>query len=733
MNQLLAVNTFRFAGTTMAAPPVTSRTVVASAPAINSVVLANPNLVAALIDTRPPLPASLPLMSSQNGNLFVDRNDASLHWHLPEFTLADDIDSGFAFTASQSGQDGSGNPFNTARLTLRMQKSKPADVVRFSQENPGAQLKEIPLAEMSAILTSIFTGESGQAQQRTFPATIQDTGNGDFLLIFDGSILGPSVIGLYQDLTLFGKAVISLTASYQAWSESGALFLLARRRQEFVRPLIEESAPMNRHMLFARMAIPTDEKRSVASLSAITPGVVTAQSSRTLVQTSQPWTKSLPLGLKYRQDGYQLKYTVSTATINDHVIRDAKDLKDFSLSQSEFAELKALGDVSQRYPTLSKLYIGVLSRTIVMIPKRYSIVRGRAGCAALCVALVDSSAAAGSKCKFEFDFTIAPEVSRIEVQRLALEISNREELKGYTLKLPDFQRQNPPSTLQTEFSSNVQFSAGQFPHTFALTVSIQDAGAQSPAVANANSFIMRLASSTGADLIGSLSLKLDDGFEAPVLTTIDLNFARTAGTDHEIDIELNEESAELKLTNQLPLDLQLSRYALIKEADITEFLSVLSLPANGSLSVPLPADHSGLTLAADAQLILPEPMKKSDIMKFLDIRTADVQETQYVIAVNGSGVNFDKVESLEVSITFSNLPNVAPRLLRLNKNVHADSTHIVIPLENAVFSLPGTVNLTVHFMDTGMSDLNFTVDNDFTSEPVLIILQTDIDKNLPKP
>jgi hypothetical protein len=367
-----------------------------------------------------------------------------------------------------------------------------------------------------------------------------------------------------------------------------------------------------------------------------------------------------------------------------------------------------------------------------MIPRRYSVSRGRAGCAALCVAVVDSSPGSGSRCKFEFDFTIAPEVSRIEVYKLQQEIQSRPELKDYKLKLPDFQRDDPPSALETQFRSNVQIVQGALAQTFAVTVAIQDEGALTPAVANANAFIMRLSSGTGADLIGSLSLKLDDGYPDPVRSTIDLNFARTAGTDHEIDVQLIEGSSEIKVTNQLPLDLQLSRYALMRDSAITEVPGVLVLPANGSLTLPLPGDHANLTLAADAQLIIPQPMAKSDIVKFLDIRTADVQETQYVVAVNGSGIDFTKVDSVEATITFSNLPNIAPRPLRLNKNLHADSTHIVIPLENAVFSLPGTVNLAVHFVDPGIGDLDFTLENDFAAEPVLIILQSDIDKNLPK-
>jgi len=460
------------------------------------------------------------------------------------------------------------------------------------------------------------------------------------------------------------------------------------------------------------------------------PSAINQRGGDTLVQTSQVWAKALPMGLKYAQDGYQLKYTISTATVSNHVIRDANDLKDFSLSQSEFTELKAI-DVSQ-YPTLSKLYMGVLSRTIVMIPKRYSVVRGRAGCAAICVAVVDSSPGSGSRCRFEFDFIIAPEVSRIEVYKLEQEIKGRQELKDYKLKLPDFQRDNPPSTLETQFRSNVQIDQGALAQTFAVTVSIQDEGAQTPAVANANAFIMRLSSGTGADLIGSLSIKLDDGYPQPVLSTIDLNFAHTAGSDHEIDVQIVEESSQIKVTNQLPLDLQLSRYALMKGAAITEVPGALVLPANGSLTIPLPSDHADLTLAVDAQLLIPQPMAKSDIMKFLDIRAADVQETQYVVAVNGSGIDFSKVDSIVVSITFSNLRDVMPRTLKLSKNLRADSTHIVIPLENAVFSLPGTVNVAVHFVDPGMNDLNFTVENDFTSEPVLILLQSDIDKNLPQ-
>jgi hypothetical protein len=715
VNQVLAANTARFAGVTA----IRTGGIIWRPP----IVVDGP-----VTQVPPPLPASLPLTSTRNGNLFQDRNDANLHWYLPDFRLADDVDAGFAFVASQSGQSQGGSPFNKARFTLHLRKFQPDDVAQFAQSNPDAKLQEISLAEMSAQLSTSYKDETtGQEQQKTFAATIEDKGNGDFLLTVD-PLLGPTVILVYQDLTRFGTTVINMSASYQAWSQPGAMYLLARKE-----PMVEstsapaamsmrslsaptKAAPVTSHVFAAQSFI----KKNMPS------GIGQRSGGDTLVQTSQAWAKQLPIGLKYEQDGYQLKYTVSTDTVINHVIRDDNDLRDFSLSQSEFTELKAI-DLSQ-YPTLSKLYMGVLSRTIVMVPKRYSVLRGRTGCAALCVAVVDSSSASGSRCRFEFDFTIAPEVSRIEAYKIQQEIKSRQELKDYKLKLPDFQQTDPPSTLETQFKSDIHIDQGALPQTFAVTVSIQDQDVQTPAVANANAFIMRLSSSTGADLIGTLNIKLDDGYPQPVLSTIDLNFARTAGSDHEIDIQIVEESSQIKLTNQLPLDLQISSYGLIKGAAITEVPANAVLPANGSLTIPLPADHADLTLAIDAQLLIPQPMAKSDVAKFLDIRTADVQETQYVVAVNGSGIDYNKVDSVEANITFSNLPNVAARTLELSKNVHADSTHIVIPLENAVFSLPGTVNLLVRFVDTSASNLSFTLQNDFAAEPVLIVLQSDIDK-----
>ena len=82
--------------------------------------LARPMLSTAVVNfhpiaVAPPLP-SLPLASSRDGSLFVDRADPTLHWYLPDFVLAPDVDPLFAFAVSQSGQQSNGQPFDVARL-----------------------------------------------------------------------------------------------------------------------------------------------------------------------------------------------------------------------------------------------------------------------------------------------------------------------------------------------------------------------------------------------------------------------------------------------------------------------------------------------------------------------------------------------------------------------------------------------------------------------------------------
>jgi hypothetical protein len=321
-------------------------------------------------------------------------------------------------------------------------------------------------------------------------------------------------------------------------------------------------------------------------------------------------------------------------------------------------------------------------------------------------------------------------VDRIEMARFQNEVQSLADLNGYEITFASLLHDTRVSTLQTAFQSTVAFAPGADPHTFSVTVSIHDDGPATPAVANANLFILRLCAQTGTDLIGSLNLKLDDGFTRPVLATVDLNFARTTGSN-ELTALLDEAATAINLSNVSPLDLQIQKYALIQGSTFTEVPDSFVLPARSVKVLPLPDNTAGMAVAASVQLALPTPMTVAAASHYLNFQTVDVQQTQYLIAIDASGVDFGTVATLAASVTFSSLPAIAPLAFHLRSDLRADNQHVLIPLVNAMSSLLGTVQLNVVFVDPSVSSIEFSITNDFVTDPVLTILQNQIAAQLP--
>src|SRR5258708_31786526 len=117
-----------------------------------------------------------------------------------------------------------------------------------------------------------------------------------------------------------------------------------------------------------------------------------------------------------------------------------------------------------KYPSFSRLYIGVLSRTIIAIPARYAITRGSTGCAALCQALLDSSPTSTSGCRFQFAFSLAPVISPIDLLQLSQDIGAYPGSKDCTLQLPTQFDSGATSTLVTPFKSSCVYAGGPSPH-----------------------------------------------------------------------------------------------------------------------------------------------------------------------------------------------------------------------------------------------------------------------------
>ena len=136
-------------------------------------------------------------------------------------------------------------------------------------------------------------------------------------------------------------------------------------------------------------------------------------------------------------------------------------------------------------------------------------------------------------------------------------------------------------------------------------------------------------------------------------------------------LQINQSSQTIQVTNGSPLDLQIQNYALIQGTTLTEVAGPTLIPAGGSVSLPLPANSDGLAFACEAQLALPPSMDVAAVTKYLNFRTVDVQNTQYLVGLNAAGVDFTKVASVQCTVTLPTLPSVAPWQTTLTANLHS--------------------------------------------------------------
>ncbi len=652
---------------------------------------------------------SSPLLAGRVGNLFVDSVDAASRWYLPTLTLAGDPDGAFAFAVEQENQQADGRPFNTARLTFGATLAMPGDVATFARANPGVRLQPIALTSFVATLNSFYTDAGGAQQQRSFRADAQgDLTAGSVVLSFATGVFGDAVAALYQDLRLFGKTTLVLSAVFA---------VLTQRFMPDPRPDPPDPDPH-----------PNPHPGPHPVLSAMPIRLLALVPPRTghwvFMPMPQAWTQSLALGVKYQLDDYQLRFTITPHAGPSRIITGVGDLATFGAVAVGVVPFKALGDIGLAYPTLASAYLDVLGRELILVPRTYAILRGKSGCAAQCLARLDINAGPGG-CRFEFDFTVAPQVSMIELRRLANQLASHPDIKDYQIGFPGGLSDQHPSNLQTAFQSSVAFGPGTAAHSFSVTVVVRDDGVAKPAVADANLFILQLCSATGAAPVGVLNVRLDTGDTAPVACALLLDFVTTTGTD-DLVATIDAANKVATLRNQSPLDLTVSRVAVATGTELVDGPGPQTLAAGASLSLPITGDPASTTLVAEAQLALSLP-GPAMVAKLLNLSVVDVAETQFVIAADASAVDFARVQSIAITVTFAALPTMIPPQLALSHALMADTTHIVVPIEDAIFALVASVQLAITFVDGFGSPRSGAASTDFVQQPVFVITQTLID------
>ena len=727
---------------------------------------------------------NLPLTSTRVGNLYKDRFDSNLFWYLPSFALADDPDAAFHFAATQTGTDANGNAFNRATLTLGLKKSAPPDVQVAQTQNPSATFREIPFTQFSATLSTTFLDANGTSQQNIYTGTLSSQADGSLQLTFD-NMLGTAVIIAYENITRDGNAQITLSASYVVWlvryyPRPGGGPPIWTLRQAYLDEALVTQATQGTHV----PASATSVEAQVHEAGHIQPGMSEATSTHpqleehisptiassltpvesssihiatnpilrppierwppiggfipTYTQSSEQMNVALPLAQKYASGAYKQDFTVAEGANGQNVrpIISVDDLKGYDVRQSEYTEFLAFGDISSKYPSFSRLYTGVLSQTIIVVPAHYGIVRSATGCAAVCQALVDSSPSSVSGSRFQFSFLLAPVISPIDLLQLSQDINKYPGLKDYRLQLPSQLDSSVIASLVTPFKSSCTYTSGTLPHTFSFAVAIQDDPTGLPAVASANLFIKQLSASVEPYLSGSFGIELDDYYTPSVETNAVLNFSMTGATD-ELSFTIDETSQTIVLVNHSPLDVSLSRYAFYTSGNLTVTPFQQTLTAASSVSLPLPANHTDPTflVVVDATLALESPLTKQDLGRYLAFQTQDVQSVQYDLGVNASNIDFRarSINQIVAQIRFTDpaLANIAVPAFTLSADLLATSARVVIPIEYAISSLVATIECTVNLIDAQQAPVSFTLTNDFIDHAIFVLLNTSLPASVP--
>ncbi|HCI79624.1 MAG TPA: hypothetical protein DHW02_08035 [Ktedonobacter sp.] len=730
---------------------------------------------------------NLPLDSTRVGNLYKDRFDPNLFWYLPTFTLADDPDAAFRFAATQTGTDANGNAFNRATLVLSLKKAVPPDVQLSQAQNPSATFREIPFTQFTVTLSTTFKDANGVDQQNTYAGTMNSQTDGSLQVSFD-TMLGPAVIIAYQNITRDGNAQIALSASYAVWlvryyprpvdvppiwtlRQAYTPQMLATLAPQIaqapqtsteitsVQPQLREAVHRQPQLSEAASIHPQLEEGIspvIASSIESSPSMHIADNPvlmrppierwppiggggfvASYTQSVEQMNVALPLALKYASGAYKQDFTVANGA-NVRPIISVDDLKDYNVRQSEYTEFLAFGDISSKYPSFSRLYIGVLSQTVLAIPAHYGIIRSSTGCAAVCQALVDSSPVTTSGSRFQFSFLLGPIISAIDLLQLSQDINAYSGLKDYKLQLPSQLDSSVVATLLTPFKSSCTYATGTLPHTFSVVVEIQDDPTALPAVANANLFIKQLAATVEPYLAGQFGIKLDDYYTPAVEANSVLNFSMTGGTD-ELSFTNDEATQTIVLTNRSPLDLLLTRYAFYTPNDLPITPSPLqqTIVNQKTASLPLPTNHTdpNFLVLVDDTLALESPFTKQSLGRYLAFQAQDVQSVQYDLGINASNIDFNarSINQIVAQIRFSDpsTSTIAVPALTLSADLLVNSVHIVVPIEYAISSLIATIEFTVKLIDTQQNPLSFTLTNDFIDHAIFVLQNSDLPIGVP--
>ncbi|MGP7997478.1 MAG: hypothetical protein ACLPKI_09180 [Streptosporangiaceae bacterium] len=674
---------------------------------------------------------SLPVLSTQNGSIFDDRDDQNVFWYLPVLQPADPT-SAFSFAATVGPQvDSAGNPFDSAMVSIPLTVVDPPDVVAARQANPASTYQVIPAASYDVTLAVPYLDGEGDAQTSSVSGTITMPGDGTLLAVFP-ALLGPTVVQEYVALTTGGNSTLVVGYSFEGWAHIVRLLLL--------NPVAPAPAPAGRAGLPAEPALlptlPVRRPIPVLPPIQIRPPILFPPIPPELwvtVTTRQAVT--VDLGMTYAQQPYLPLYTLTQppATIA-RPIANVSDLTTFTSTGTEYVQLSSLGDVPARYPSLTSVYLGRVSGTVVAVPAAYGIVHTSSGCEMSISAVVDTDSVSGSQ--FQVSLTLGPIIDPCDLAQLSADVQGIPEARNLRLTVtpPAGLAAAPPPTFSlSETVTNLVVADGQVPGTVDVSFVIADFqsdGTVIPAWVTINELILQLTSNLiPPPLLGSLGLKLDDAYPEPPQASFFLALTTTASSeDTTVTIgPAGSSPTPVTVTNQSPNDLLLLRLGLTTAAgQADQDLAQQVLPAGQATSISASQPEPSAAVVSTT-LSVPSPFPRGALQSYVIVTAESVQQIEHQLTVNATAVDFAAlgIASVTVQIALTALPAVVVPLLTLDPTSNVASATVTIPIGAALIGLSASLAIAVGMPD-GSSGGADSLTTDFMTSPIFVLTPGDL-------
>ncbi len=673
---------------------------------------------------------SLPVLGTQNGSIFDDRDDQNVFWYLPALQPADPT-SAFSFAATVGPQvDSAGDPFDSATVSIPLAVVDPPDVVAARQANPASTYQVIPGASYDVTLAVPYVDGSGAAQTSSVSGAVSTQSDGTLLAVFPG-LLGPTVVQQYVALTTVGGSTLVVGYSFEGWSHIVWPFLL-NPVAPAPAPVASAGLPMEPalpHPLPIRPPIP------MLPPIPIRPPVPPPIPPVLWVTATVRQAVTVALGTTYAQQQYRPLYTLTEppATTARPIV-SVSDLIMFTGAGTEYVQLSSLGDVPARYPSLTGVYLGQVSGTVVAVPAAYGIVHTSSGCEMSINAVVDTDSVSGSQ--FQISLTLGPIIDPCDLAQLSVDVQGIPEAGNLRLTVapPVGLAAAPQPTFSiSETVSNLVVADGQVPGTVDVSFVIADFQSDNtviPAWVTINELILQLTSNLiPPPLLGSFGLKLDDAYPEPPQASFFLALTTTASSkDTTVTIGPGGSSpTPVTVTNQSPNDLLLLRLGLTTAAgQADQDLAQQVLPAGQAISISASQPEPSAAVVSTT-LSVPSPFPRGALQSYVTVTAESVQQIEHQLTVNATAVDFAAlgIVSITVQIALTALPAVVVPPLTLDPTSNVASATVTIPIGAALIGLSASLAVAV-VMPDGSSGGEGSLTTDFMTNPIFVLTPDDL-------